>query len=405
MTDGTPPEQTATLTPESNQPEAHEASSFFAQEFERLNIQGGAQPVADELAPEKVVPDVKPADAPADAPAEFSAEKLLGLQAAEDAPDVTPTAAEAEESDEQIESDVPESVKTPKERNAWVNLRKKERDHRKRIATLETELSEARNAKPLEVDTTEVQTMRTEMDRYEQELAVTRVEATRQYREAVIVPMERVTKAAEAFAAKYEVPLKEFVAAINDDAGDALGDIAASFSERDRLRAYALAEESTRVTKARQIIVDNAKEAKSRIEAHEAAESAQVEVQRKGAYDASLKAYRARLDDYIPFLKKQDGATAWNEQIDGIERFVTDLDVTKVGVEAQAELAYRAALSTPLFSLLTALQNEHQVALTKLSKYQKALPGVGAGVRGSESSVADEGEDLGFAEIMRKKLT
>lgn len=399
----------ATTTQENTQDTGDEgsSSSFFADAFDQLQRDGKLQVSADDAAPTApTVPTAETAE-----PTEgkentgFSAAQLLGLRPADEEPteDAAP-AEDAIETDDQIDSSVPDTITTSKERNAWVNLRRKERDQRKRIAELESRAMEL-EASAKTSDPEEVAALKAEVERYDREVSIARVEATRQFRDAVVAPMERVEAAADQFATKYEISKGDLMKALADDSNDALTDLAADFNERDRLRVYALAEEHTRVQKARQVILDNAKEARTRIEAREAQEATAAAESRKAVEAEARATYRAKLEKELPFFRKSDGADAWNKQIDDVEAFASTADLDSMPAGDRAAVIYRAALATPMYQLLTTLQAEHQAALDKLAKYQKASPGVGSGARTSEATVPVEDDEMSFADIMKKQLT
>jgi uncharacterized protein YbaA (DUF1428 family) len=127
-------------------------------------------------------------EAPATADADTLAELLGGPKKAEPKLD----------SDEEPPADI---AATEKAKNAWAEQRKALKEERRKREELEAKLAEVEK-KSTDVAPDEVKALREAVDAYEKELQIARVEATKEFKDAVAVPRDRISKQLEAFAMK-----------------------------------------------------------------------------------------------------------------------------------------------------------------------------------------------------------
>ena len=356
--------------------------------------------VAEPVAPAAETPtEVSEPVAPVTADADALAEILGGPKKAE------PKA----ESDDEPPTDI---AATDKAKNAWAEQRKALKDERRRREDLEAKVADLEK-RTTDVAPDEVKQLRETVDAYERELQVARVEATKEYKDAVVVPMDRVKKNLETFAKKYEFreadALVAFAEADGEKQTELLVDMASGMNDRDRFRFYEMAEEWQKVQGIRDKVVNNAKLALEKIQAHHEEQQKAFVEQRQKQYRGSLEKIWSEVSEKAPIFRRREGDEAWNAKIGEIEQFATGLDwnVVAESDQARAELALRAAASPFLYGMVQNLFAKTQELSKTLSKYQSAKPGAGGGAPDPAigSGQAEKVEHEDFFSAIKSGLT
>jgi hypothetical protein len=274
---------------------------------------------------------------------------------------------------------------TDKAKNAFVEQRRALKEERRKREELEARLAEVEK-RTGEAAPEEVQTLRQQLDEYEQELRVARVEATREYKEAVTAPMEQIKSAVSGFTKKYEdLKEKDVLAAFGetdpDRQSELLVDLTVSMNDRDRYRVYDLAEKWQKVQGIREKVLANSKLALEKIEAHRIEQEKAFTDQQAKTYANALTKTWDDISAKAPIFRRRDGDEAWNAQIAEVEKFAAGLDPHKLVSEPQlmAGVAVRAATAPFLFGLVQTLYGQLRQAKQDLGKYQAATPGAGGG--------------------------
>jgi hypothetical protein len=310
-------------------------------------------------------------EAPATADADALAELLGGPKKAEAKP----------EADEEPPADI---AATDKAKNAWAEQRKALKEERRKREELEAKLAEVEK-RSTDVAPDEVKALRETVDAYERELQIARVEATKEFKDAVAVPRERINKQLEAFAKKYEFRETDarvaFAEADPEKQTELLVDMASGMNDRDRFRFYEMAEEWQKVEGIANKVRHNAKLALEKIQAHHEEQQKAFIEQRNKQYRGALEKLWGDVSEKAPLFRRRQGDDAWNQKIGEIEQFATGLDWNAVADNdaARAELALRAAASPFLYGLVQNLFAKTTELQKTLSKYQSAKPGAGGG--------------------------
>lgn len=311
-----------------------------------------------------------------------------------------------------VEADDEPPAATDKAKNAWAEQRKALKDERRRREDLEAKVADLEK-RTSDVAPEEVKQLREAVDAYERELQVARVEATKEYKDAVVVPMDRVKKNLETFAKKYEFreadALVAFAEADGEKQTELLVDMASGMNDRDRFRFYEMAEEWQKVQGIRDKVVNNAKLALEKIQAHHQEQQTAFVEQRQKQYRGSLEKIWSEVSEKAPIFRRREGDEAWNAKIGEIEQFATGLDwnVVAESDQARAELALRAAASPFLYGMVQNLFAKTQELSKTLSKYQSAKPGAGGGAADPAigSGVAEKVEHEDFFSAIKSGLT
>jgi hypothetical protein len=230
------------------------------------------------------------------------------------------------------------------------------------------------------------------LDAQEKELEIARVEATQEYKEAVVEPLRQIDGTISSMAKKYEVRETDIRSAFaepdSERQTELLVDLASGMNDRDRFRLYELAEEYQRVQGIRTRIANNAKLANQKLEEHRQAMAAKQQEEFGRSYNTAIEAIWKSVEDQVPLFRKREGDDAWNQTIDGVVQTARSINLDQLGVPQRADLALRAAAAPFLYTQLTSLFEKYQEVSSALEKYTKTSPGAGGG---SSPAVAPEG--------------
>lgn len=248
-----------------------------------------------------------------------------------------------------------------------------------------TELEQKLAAMPQEVKVPEdYEELKSRVTEYEKEISVSRVEASPQYKQAVVEPLNGVLSAAYAMAQRYEVPESAMEAMLQEQdrsKQDALlQDVVSGFSERDRLNLYSLVDDIGVILMRRNEILQNAAQARQHLEQQE---QQRTSSEHKQALDSVWKV----MSEKIPLFS--DKAIA-----DEVRNKATGANLLNAKPDVRAYAAYSGAV-------LPHLLKQNQSLTSKVAELEKALvairstvpkPGQGKSVsveRNSEMSFLD----------------
>lgn len=315
--------------------------------------------------------------------ADFASE-LMGGVTDGDQPDATQSTEKTEptepteptETKGATEPDEPAIPEKPKNKDDWNILRgsrdkykaaaeEKERtvgEKQQRIELLEKELEEvrARAARAAELEE------RAKIaDEYEKELAVTRVEATVDYKQNILKPLSIVAEQAEILAKSNEHNVDEVYQVLKEPdpakQRQMLRELTIGWDELDRLDLKKLAEDSRELLNRQDEILRNAKEAnlESQKLSSQREEQARANAQKEfvTATDAAIKSLREK----VPFIPLSEGETE-------NDRFALLKDKLKnVDFEAQSPRGKAFAAATALmYPQMVRMMNEQAKEIASL---------------------------------------
>jgi transposase-like protein len=168
-------------------------------------------------------------------------------------PDAEPAAAEpaaAEPADPlaAIDDAFPDldDKSTPIARERWGDLKKELKQERSAVRAMREELEQLKQ-KSL-YDPAEVDTLKKQVEEYNKELAVHRIEATTEYKQAIDEPLRTIGEAAASVARRYEIDQDTLFDALSmpDESNHQkmLTDLVDGMSDRDRLKIYQMADDT-----------------------------------------------------------------------------------------------------------------------------------------------------------------
>ncbi len=289
----------------------------------------------------------------------------------------------------------------PKARHAWKTVRtelKSEKAARQaaeaKLAEIEARLNEREASTP---DLTELQAKVAE---YEKVLAVTKLEASPAYQEAVEKPFQAVITRLDEIAAQYEIDniaLSKAVAIPDKkERAAALKDLLVGVDDDDRLEVRELARNVEKIVEKQAELVTNADKALAELEA---------EAEKKQAAEIAARAEERKqtVAKVIPHIAKK--VPSFAAQIEALAGKIADTDLAARPVTRQVFDAAAGELLPTVLADRAKLLKDLQDALEENEKLRRSTPGSGAG-GGGGGSRGGSGDGLGetFSERVAKRL-
>ena len=259
---------------------------------------------------------------------------------------------------------------------------------------------------PATSDPAEVQALKDKVQRYENELAISRVEATDDFKNNISAPLAKANTDLQAIATKYQVNSGELAAALsNPDAiarTDKLAELSANFNRLDLVRFDQLIAKIDQLNEQKTTTIsmaaDKWKATQAKADADAAAATQAFEANWKSALDVAS----ARLDKEDFF--KPTGDANRDAKIKAAQDKVRGMDVTKLSNEELAESLYRGYAFPVLLDELAT-----QLALigskdAEIAKLRGGTPPAGGGDGPAPTGPTGVPETASFAEVMKSKL-
>lgn len=340
----------------------------------------------------------KEPDAPATEPA-----KEPATPATEPAKEPAAPAAE--------EDDAPKNM-SPKAAEKWAALKAKTKAAEERAAELERKISEAESkGQSSNQAEQELQTLREKITQYESrikeqegELAVSRVEATEEYKRSVVEPTRQLVSQLEAFSKTYEVSMDDLLRAVvsNDPNDKALETIGQSFGLRDQTRLFAIADQYQRIQQQRESIRQNATEALKIVEENRRKQQEAAAAEENKMWAQALNDGWEELKQSTPLFAELEKDEQKRVKAEEIRQFVQSGQIINMAPKEKARLLYQGAAAPLLESIAREFYMENKQLKEKLDSLQAASPSLSAGspVPPNEDGV----DDLDFEKLIEQRL-
>jgi myosin heavy subunit len=320
---------------------------------------------------------------------------------ADEAPDPTKGGKPADDKPAEEEV-IPEK---PKNKDDWNTLRGSRDKYKTAVEEKEKALAERETRlKALEAELTETKAKTARLaeleekaqlaDEYEKELAVTRVEATRDYKKTISEPLKEIGTLVETLAQENGADLEEVFRMINepDPAKQRamFKDLAAGWDEEDRLELRDKTREARTLLDRQAEIRENAYAAQKETERLSAERtSQQKEAARKeftSAADIALKSLREK----VPFIPLVDGETE-NDRFTALKEKLAGVDFDTQTPRGKAFAAATALLYPQMVKMMQKQAEEIASYKANITKRQSGVPNVAPN---TGASAADDGDFL-----------
>ncbi len=239
----------------------------------------------------------------------------------------------------------------------------------------------------------DVEQLQETLAQYEQEKALTNLEQTQAYQQAVSQPLEALVEQADQIADKYEVDSDALIDVLSLDdpqeQEEQLAELLPNASDRDKAKIYRIMEDIDPILQRREQLYENADAA--------LAEAKQLEEQQQAATAAENAQLRQnitknvveRVQQKLPFLKGIEGL-----DMSAIQQKASETDPTVLHPVDHAYNAVSAQVFPTVVRQYLEMRKEVESLTDRLAEYEDAepamsgqtkAPAAGAGVSGSAS--------------------
>lgn len=287
-------------------------------------------------------------------------------------PEETPAPAEGEET-------IPE---VPKNRKDWDTLRASRDRHKQQaeevttvlktkdetIQTLQQQIEELKNKA---ARLPELEDKLKDFDTYEKELAVTRLEATREYRETIAAPLQAIGEQVETLSTANGADTEEVLDMMREadpaKQRSAFKDVTAGWDEVDRAELWAAVKDARVLLDKQDMMRNNAsaaaKEQLEKATAREQAEKAEAKKQ----FVESLKDVTKTLREKTPFVPLAEGETE-DDRYRNLEQKVAEVDFDSQPARGKAFAAAAAILHPQMVRTIAKLQQENETLRSRVKE-------------------------------------
>ena len=309
------------------------------------------------------------------------------------------TAPETEEKAEEEEADDDEETKNMSAAAGakFKELKAELKEYKARATEALKIMEEARNSSAA---SEEVEQLKSRLAEYEQEIAVTRVEATPEFKRAVIEPTQAILDTASSMAERYKVDARKLVNALREESvnegSDALTEMAADFSERDRVRLYRMADDLSDVSRRRDYLRENAATAYAEQQEKAKVEEARMEqVYRENSSKTATKIWQETFAEH-PAL-----SSLGKDVVQEIQNSGSESDLLDSTPDVRAYAVYAGVAFPHVVKQLSAATEKVAALEQALSKYKKASPKVS----GNTDTSPSVSSDVGFLDAIEKRFS
>lgn len=289
---------------------------------------------------------------------------------------------------------------SPQARANWGELKKELKAERARLRELRQQAGDPQKPQTA----TEVDALRKQLDSYENELSVHRIEATKAYKETVETPLRQIGEAAASLARRYELSPADLQNALlePDEAVQqkALASLVDGMNDRDRLKVYQMADDTLLVLRKQDELHRNSRAALQELELRQKAEEERAREEGKQVFASTVDKMFSSLKDKIPFHPLEPGETP-EQVLDKARRDVLGSDFDAASPDVRAYSVTAGVMLPRLVRQFRAVEAENKQLKERLAGLSSAGPRVAAG---SPAPPAPRRNDAGFLEAMFAQL-
>ena len=296
------------------------------------------------------------------------------------APEIKTKVAPTEPADDLDSFEEPKDW-TPQAARRFKELKAELKTYRTKSEELESTVTQ-RDARLQELEAVannpEFQTLQDRVAEYEQQMLVTKLEQSRAYRSLVDEPLGVLVGEADSLATKYNIESGSLLDAIaeSDEATqeEALSELLASATDRDKFRVYKIIEEIKPILEQRRVLQENAKEALLEAEELDRTRNQQQLAERATQRLQAATSVANKLQSKLAFLSSTDGV-----DLKAMAKEAAASDPASLDAITGAYQAMAAKLLPKMNYEYLSLQREIESLTERLAEYDKATPRTGGG--------------------------
>jgi hypothetical protein len=310
---------------------------------------------------------------------------------------------------EDLDVKAPENLK-PEAQTAWARLTKDLREARVKLKELESKASEAPKNSVEQIDLqNQLNSLKQERDEYENELKFSRLESTKEYKQAVTEPLNNIQKEISEISKLYEgVDARNIYAAmVEPDTAKRRALLKEATSALDPVDSLAIrnrAEELQKVFERRDVLTKDVNTVLQMIQAEEQKEqeayTQRMESEIKMAYESEWN----NIQKENPLLRPIEGNEAWNNALQSIQQQAMSIENTELDPKAKARLTFNAAAMPMVMNVFQDYVSKAQERISELEKLTKELRSSVPSSGGAKGGGVEVPSDLGFLDALERGL-
>ena len=316
----------------------------------------------------------------------------------------TKTAAITEDADIKA----PDNLK-PEAQTAWARLTKDLREARTQIKEFEAKASEAPVNSVEQIDLqNQLNALKTERDEYEGELRLSRLESTREYKQAVTSPLQEIQKEVSEISDLYKADSRSIYAAMaeSDPAKRRalLKEATSAFDPVDALAVRSRAEDLQKVFARRDLLTKDVQTVLQMLDTDQKQEQESMYKKAQEQVDLAYKSEWENLQKENALLRPIEGNEAWNNALNGIQQQALQIENTELDPRAKAKLTFNAAAMPVVMNVFQDYVSKTQTRITELEALTKELRATLPSSGGSRDSGPEIPADLSFVEALERGM-
>lgn len=303
----------------------------------------------------------------------------------------------------------PDNLK-PEAQTAWARLTKDLRDARTKLKEMEGKVSDAPTNSVEQIDLqNQLNTLKQERDEYENELKFSRLESTKEYKQAVTEPLNGIQKEVSEISKLYEGvdPRNIYAAMVEPDPAKRralLKEATSALDPVDSLAIRSRAEELQKVFERREVLTKDVNTVLQMIQAEEQKEATafqqRMETEVKTAYDSEWQ----NLQKENALLRPIEGNEAWNSTLNSIQQQAMQIENTELDPRAKAKLTFNAAAMPVVMNVFQDYVAKTQTRISELEKLTKELRSTIPSSGGAKGGGVEVPSDVSFVDALERGM-
>jgi hypothetical protein len=396
--------ETATAEPTSTASENVSFADAFDAGFEALNKAPVAEsPVATAVtAPAETTKSVEVAKTDASSttnPLDILTKRMTGQE------ETTKTEAVSDD----LDVKAPENLK-PEAQTAWARLTKDLREARTKLKELEGKVSEAPTNSVEQIDLqNQLNQLKQERDEYESELKFSRLESTKEYKQAVTEPLNNIQKEVSEISKLYEGvdPRNIYAAMVEPDSAKRRALLKEATSALDPVDSLAIrnrAEELQKVFERREVLTKDVNTVLQMIQAEEQKEQQAYQSRMENEIKTAYESEWSNIQKENPLLRPIEGNEAWNSALQNIQQQAMHIENTELDPRAKAKLTFNAAAMPVVMNVFQDYVAKTQTRISELEKLTKELRSTIPSSGGAKGGGVEVPSDVSFVEALERGM-
>jgi hypothetical protein len=303
----------------------------------------------------------------------------------------------------------PENLK-PEAQTAWARLTKDLREARSKLKELEGKVSEAPTNSVEQIDLqNQLNTLKQERDEYENELKFSRLESTKEYKQAVTEPLNSIQQEVSDITKLYEGvdPRNIYAAMVEPDPAKRralLKEATSAFDPVDSLAIRSKAEELQRVFDRREILTKDVNTVLQMIQAEEQKEATAFQQRMESEVKTAYESEWQNLQKENALLRPIEGNEAWNSTLNNIQQQAMQIENTELDPRAKAKLTFNAAAMPLVMNVFQDYVAKTQTRISELEKLTKELRSTMPSSGGAKGGGVEIPANISFVEALERGM-